>query len=119
MQLVSLRIITEDVARLVEFYEHATGLEPHWRAPQFAEFRGPSGTLAIGSAQTMPAAVPGSNRAVIVEFRVEDVDREYARLADHVVQAPATMPWGNRSMLLRDPDGNLVNFFAPPTLDTN
>jgi hypothetical protein len=23
------------------------------------------------------------------------------------------MPWGNRSLLFRDPDGNLVNFFAP------
>jgi hypothetical protein len=23
------------------------------------------------------------------------------------------MPWGNRSLLLRDPDGNLVNFFTP------
>jgi hypothetical protein len=23
------------------------------------------------------------------------------------------VPWGNRSLLLRDPDGNLVNFFTP------
>ena len=26
-----------------------------------------------------------------------------------------TMPWGNRSLLFRDPDGNLVNFFTPVT----
>ncbi len=25
------------------------------------------------------------------------------------------MPWGNRSVLLRDPDGNLVNLFTPVT----
>jgi len=25
------------------------------------------------------------------------------------------MPWGNRSLLFRDPDGNLVNFFSPVT----
>jgi hypothetical protein len=25
------------------------------------------------------------------------------------------MPWGNRSLLVRDPDGNLVNFFTPVT----
>jgi hypothetical protein len=25
------------------------------------------------------------------------------------------MPWGNRSLLLRDPDGNLVNLFTPVT----
>ncbi|MDX6235491.1 MAG: hypothetical protein QOG10_306, partial [Kribbellaceae bacterium] len=31
------------------------------------------------------------------------------------VQEPTTMPWGNRSVLLRDPDGNLVNLFTPVT----
>jgi uncharacterized glyoxalase superfamily protein PhnB len=31
-----------------------------------------------------------------------------------VAMPPATMPWGNRSMLLRDPDGNAVNVFARP-----
>ena len=25
------------------------------------------------------------------------------------------MPWGNRSILFRDPDGNLVNIFTPFT----
>jgi hypothetical protein len=25
------------------------------------------------------------------------------------------MPWGNRSILFRDPDGNLINFFTPAT----
>ncbi len=26
---------------------------------------------------------------------------------------PTDQPWGNRSMLFRDPDGNLINFYAP------
>ncbi|TIV91576.1 MAG: VOC family protein, partial [Mesorhizobium sp.] len=51
--------------------------------------------------------------------RVADVDEEYRRLAgglgEALVQAPTTMPWGNRSLLFRDPDGNLVNFFTPVT----
>ena len=25
------------------------------------------------------------------------------------------MPWGNRALLFRDPDGNLVNLFTPAT----
>ena len=45
------------------------------------------------------------------------VDAEFRKLADAIgnslVQAPTTMPWGNRSLLFRDPDGNLVNFFTP------
>ena len=32
-----------------------------------------------------------------------------------MVNEPTTMPWGNRSLLLRDPDGNLVNLFSPVT----
>jgi predicted enzyme related to lactoylglutathione lyase len=125
VQLVSVRVITGDVARLVEFYEQVTGLDARRPAEQFAEFVGPSCTLAIGSAETMAlfsagAAVPESNRTAILEFLVEDVDREHERLASlavapEIVQKPTTMPWGNRSLLFRDPDGNLVNFFTPLT----
>jgi catechol 2,3-dioxygenase-like lactoylglutathione lyase family enzyme len=55
---------------------------------------------------------------VIIEFRVDDVDKEYERLKTLVsewVLEPTTMLWGNRSMLFRDPDGNLVNLFTPVT----
>jgi hypothetical protein len=42
----------------------------------------------------------------------------HQNLADFVgdfITEPTTMPWGNRSLLFRDPDGNLVNFFTPVT----
>jgi hypothetical protein len=38
-------------------------------------------------------------------------------MVDDWVQQPTTMPWGNRSILFRDPDGNLVNLFTPVTED--
>lgn len=66
------------------------------------------------------SAEPAANRTVIIEFRVADVDAEYRRLTAldcEVVQTPTTMPWGNRSLLLRDPDGNLLNLFTPVTAD--
>jgi hypothetical protein len=34
-------------------------------------------------------------------------------IGDSLVQEPTTMPWGNRSLLFRDPDGTLINFFTP------
>lgn len=40
--------------------------------------------------------------------------RRWMDAAD-VVLAPTTMPWGNRSALVRDPDGNVVNLFRRPT----
>ncbi|MDO9378523.1 MAG: hypothetical protein Q7T56_06720 [Nocardioidaceae bacterium] len=54
-----------------------------------------------------------------MEFLVDDVDADHERIqavipSVTVVQRPTTMPWGNRSLLLRDPDGNLVNLFTPP-----
>lgn len=123
MNLASVRIITDDLDRLVAFYEKVTGISAMRPAPVFAEFVLPSCTLAIGHSQTVPLFGAGSARAadnhtVIIEFRVHDVDAEYARLkplVDEWVQAPTTMPWRNRSALLRDPDGNLVNLFAPVT----
>ncbi|MFE5537568.1 VOC family protein [Streptomyces sp. NPDC002181] len=123
MDFVSIRVITGDVARLVDFYERATGVAAHWSTEDFAELRTPSATLAIAGTRTVPlfapgAARPAENHSVIVEFLVDDVDRVHRDLAGSVedfVQAPTTMPWGNRSLLLRDPDGNLVNFFTPVT----
>lgn len=125
MELASVRIITDHLERMVAFYEQATGITAERPAPVFAEFVSPLGTLAIGSTPTVAAfgagtAEPAANRSVILEFRVEDVDAEYARLrtlVDSWVQEPTTMPWGNRSVLFRDPDGNLVNLFAPVSDD--
>ena len=123
MDFVSIRIITDDLDRLVEFYEEVTGVAAERPAPVFAELVLPSGTLAIGHSQTVQlfgadSARAADNHTVIIEFRVDDVDAEYTRLKQLVanwVQEPTTMPWGNRSILFRDPDGNLVNLFTPVT----
>ena len=29
-----------------------------------------------------------------------------------IVKPPTTQPWGRRSVWFRDPDGNIVNFYA-------
>lgn len=125
MNLVSIRIITADVAQLVNFYEQVTGLSAVQYTADFAELKTPTTTLAIGSTKTLvffggdDVAKPAQNSSVIIEFRVADVEKEYERLADFlqnsIVQKPTTMPWGNKSLLFRDPDGNLVNLFTPVT----
>ncbi|MGD0720454.1 MAG: VOC family protein [Roseiarcus sp.] len=126
MNLVSVRIIAADVRRMVRFYERITRLPATIYTDDFAELATPACTLAIASARTLhpfgaELARPADNHTAIIEFRVENVDAEFDHLRetfkDAIVQAPTTMPWGNRSMLLRDPDGNLVNFFAPVTIE--
>ncbi|MFE5475900.1 VOC family protein [Nocardia sp. NPDC056541] len=123
MNLVSIRLITDDIEQLVGFYQRVTGVEARWATPDFAEIVTPAGTLAIGSVRTVAlfgagSARPADNRTAIIEFMVSDVDADYRRLRDSVedfVNEPTTMPWGNRSLLLRDPDGNLINLFTPIT----
>ena len=123
MDLASIRMITDDLERVLQFYEQLTGIDAVRYMPVFAELIMPSCTLAIGHTQTTQlfgtdSARPADNHTVIIEFRVDDVDSEYKRLkplVSHWVQKPTTMPWGNRSILFRDPDGNLVNLFTPVT----
>jgi predicted enzyme related to lactoylglutathione lyase len=123
MEFMSIRVITDDVARLAGFYEQVTGVTATWSGPDFAELSTTRATLAIASTRTVQifasgAARPADNRTVIIEFLVDDVDAVHGSLkglVDDFVSEPATMPWGNRSLLFRDPDGNLVNFFTPVT----
>ncbi|MDN5662000.1 MAG: VOC family protein [Brevibacterium aurantiacum] len=123
MQLAATRIITDDVDALVAFYETATGTTAVRLHPMFAELRTTSGTLAIASSATVPllgdnAAEARANRSITLDFLVNDVDATYLALQGVVeifVNEPTDMPWGNRSLLVRDPDGTLINFFTPIT----
>lgn len=121
MQLAATRIITDDVDALVAFYERVTGTRATRLHPMFAELRTATGTLAIASSATVPllgegAAEARANRSVILDLLVDDVDATYDALREVVEvvgTGPKDMPWGNRSLLVRDPDGNLINLFAP------
>jgi catechol 2,3-dioxygenase-like lactoylglutathione lyase family enzyme len=128
MNLVSIRIITDNIDNLVKFYEQITGISAIQYTPDFAELKTPTATIAIGSTKTLQFFVgesiarAGENHTAIIEFLVDDVEKEFDRLKDvllpYLVQKPTTMPWGNKSLLFRDPDGNLVNFFTPVTKES-
>jgi uncharacterized glyoxalase superfamily protein PhnB len=122
MKFASTRLIAADIKAMVDFYELLTGQSAEWLAPQFAEIVTPAATLAIGSADTVALFQPGSaepaaNRTAILEFMVADVDADFARLKDRieVVHEPKVMPWGNRSVQFRDPEGTIVALYMPVT----
>ena len=127
-RFASVRVVTDDVPGLVRFYEQVTGAAAVWATDVFAELVTDAATLAIAGSETMAlfgseVAHAADNRTVIIELLVPDVDADHERIvgldgpAVPVVQPPTTMPWGNRSLLLRDPDGNLVNLFTPVTAE--
>ncbi len=119
MKLASVRIATADVPALAAFYERLTAVTPVGFS-EFLELQTSGATLAICSQQSVQAADAGAltaaaNHSAVVEFEVDDVDAERARLGAFVtdwVREPTDQPWGNRSMLLRDPDGNLINVYS-------
>jgi predicted enzyme related to lactoylglutathione lyase len=120
MNLTHTRIVAKDVEALVHFYEEITGISAVGNE-DYAEIRTSTATLAITSQRAIDlhaagGAAPAANHSAIIEFQVGDVDRERSRLAGIIgecVLEPTDQPWGNRSMLFSDPDGNLINFYAP------
>jgi len=119
MELVQARFVTDDVPGLAAFYARlvrtTAALNDYYVEVQagpasvgfsrrrFTEY---TGDLASG---------PRGTGAFILDFQADDADAEYPRIAalgvDWVMR-PATQPWGNRSMIFRDPQGNLINVFS-------
>ena len=119
--LVNTCLITDRFSELVGFYERVLGTPPSVKIGEYAEFHTGAGVLAIFSAKAQEKYIPGSseaasNKSAILEFRVSNVDEEFVRLQEIVkvwVKRPTNQPWGTRSFYFRDPDGNLVDFYAP------
>jgi predicted enzyme related to lactoylglutathione lyase len=124
MDLVQSRIVTDDVARLAAFYATLVDAEAVLN-DYYVEV--PTGAMSVGFSrrrfteyredQTACSQCPQHRAEIILDFQAGDVDVEYQRIADLGVAwitPPTTQPWGNRSMIFTDPEGNLVNVFSPP-----
>ena len=124
MELVQSRIVTDDVARLAGFYARLL-VVPVTLNDYYVEVQ--AGPASVGFSRRRYTEYPdddgreatgaGHRRQdeVILDFLVDDVDAEYPRIAALGVEwvlLPATQPWGNRSMIFRDPAANLVNVFS-------
>jgi catechol 2,3-dioxygenase-like lactoylglutathione lyase family enzyme len=124
MKLVQSRIVTDDVEGLAGFYARLLGVpvalneyyveieaglaSVGFSKRRFTEYREDDAAPTIGHG-------PPRQGEVILDFLVDDVDAEYPRVAALGVEwvlLPTTQPWGNRSMMFRDPAGNLINVFS-------
>jgi predicted enzyme related to lactoylglutathione lyase len=122
MELVQSRIVTDDVEGLAAFYARLVGT-PVALNKYYVEV--PAGPTSVGFSKCRfteygqdQAARPEGQQPrdeIILDFMAGDVDAEYARIAAlgvAWVMLPATQPWGSRSMIFRDPGGNLVSVFS-------
>jgi catechol 2,3-dioxygenase-like lactoylglutathione lyase family enzyme len=122
MELVQSRVVTDDVATLAGFYARLIGVAVVLN-DYYVEVPAGDSSVAFSKCRFTEYSAPESSGPrgplrgeVILDFRVEDVDAEFERIdrlnVDWVL-TPTDQPWGNRSMVFRDPQGNLVNVFSP------
>jgi len=118
MELVQSSIVTDDVAGLAAFYAALVGT-PVALNEYYVEV--PAGAASVGLSKRRfteyRADRPGQpqRQETVLDFLVSDVDAEYERIAAlgmDWVMPPTTQPWGSRSMIFRDPEGNLINVFS-------
>jgi predicted enzyme related to lactoylglutathione lyase len=122
MELAGSRIVTDDVEGLAAFYARLVGIsvalnEYYVEVPARAMSVGFSNCRFTEYGENQPARPEGrqSRDEIILDFLVDDVGAEYERIAALGVAwviPPATQPWGNRSMIFKDPGGNLVSVFS-------
>ena len=122
MKLVQSRIVTDDVEGLAGFYARLLGVRAALNE-YYVELEAGSASVGFSKRRFTEChdAGPGplGRDEVILDFLVDDVDAEYPRIDALGVQwvlPPTTQPWGNRSMIFRDPAGHLVNVFSRPAL---
>jgi len=122
MELVQSRIVTDDVEGLAAFYARLVGTRVALNE-YYVEV--PAGRVSVGFSRCrftecgddLAARPEGQQQRdeMILDFMADDVDAEYERIAAlgvAWVMLPATQPWGSRSMIFRDPEGNLVSVFS-------
>ena len=123
MRFTGICIITQNVDRLCAFYREILKLEPE-DGNVFEIIPTEGADLSIFSSERTEKMAPGCLKGAgygsyTIEFEVEDVDREFERLKAlnvEIVKPPTTQSWARRSVWFRDPDGNIVNFYANVTV---
>ena len=122
MKLIGISIITKDVIRLRDFYVKILNV-PFEGDDVFSLIKAKGAELSICAISIMQEMAPesmknASNGSHILEFQVnsiDEVDSFYTQLMDlgvQIVKVPTTQLWGRHSVWIRDPDGNIVNFFC-------
>ena len=119
-----VNLYTNDIEAGLVFYRDLIGFAETFRTPlegipAHVELRLDGFALALSSTEAARdmhgvEAAPGSPAMVLLLW-THDVDEAYGKLAAAgvpTVQAPHDSPNNNRSALLRDPDGNLVEIVA-------
>jgi lactoylglutathione lyase len=112
-----------DLARSIHFYRDLIGIPLRFSTDSYAEFQTEGAKFALYARAELPSLIgreapPGPLPwpQGEIAFFVEDPDAEHERLrrADVTILAPPTdRPWGERTLHVADPDGNVIELTRP------
>ena len=114
-------IFVNDLQRTIEFYCDVIGIKVKQVDGPYAEFNHEGIRFAaferaklpewLGMTPAYPEGFNGTFELAIDLPHFKDVDKEFGRLVKagaRPVMKPKDMPWGQRSSVIADPDGNLI-----------
>ena len=123
MELDCIGIFVNNMEKMVKFYSEIMGLKTKWNGEPNADLYPEFGTCRIimygrndfekmvSKEFNYPKGLNGTMEIAFNLKKYEDVDMEYKRLMDLGVESvfpPTTMPWGQRTCYIADPEGNLL-----------
>ena len=124
-QIALITLLTDDVKRLAGFYQSVLGFQILQDLGQYVELVNPGVRFAICARSVMESATGNeafhelhSGQCFELAFPLDssvEVDQAYAdilRKGAVPIQAPATMPWNQRTAFFADPEGNIHELFA-------
>lgn len=114
-------LLVGNVEASARFYESLLGMTRHGDFGWFVILTHPlMPGLEFGlldrTHDTVPAELAAPPRGVVLTFVVEDVASVHARAEEmgaEILQPPTDLPYGQRRLLLRDPDGTPVDVSSP------
>ena len=114
-------IFVVNLQKTIEFYRDLIGIEVKQVDGPYAEFNHEGIRFAaferaklpewLGMTPAYPEEFNGTFELAIDLPHFKDVDKEFGRLVKagaKPVMKPKDMPWGQRSSVISDPDGNLI-----------
>ena len=121
MQRMLVNILSADVQRSATFYQELLGMKRHFESDWFIILTHqdmPSLEFAVLQRDhaIVPEAIQAAPKGIIFTFVVADTDAVYDRalsLGAQIVQPPTDMFYGQRRLLLEDPDGAVLDISAP------
>ena len=121
MEIDCIGLFVNNMETMVQFYRDVIGLSTNWNGEPNADFDARKCRLImfgrndfenmVSKSFNYPKGLNGTMEIAFSLKTYDDVDKEYKRLMYLGVKSvfpPTTMPWGQRTCYVSDPEENLL-----------